>query len=271
MKGALSCLSPGNGRCNRSEFPSEARFPSMLIFHYHLFKNAGTSVDEMLKANFGDKWDHAEFRNPVKKNSNVDEVTEYLKQRPQLLAFSSHTALLPLPQLGRPVFPIFFIRHPIDRIKSAYTFERQQIADTHGARLAKEQDFTGYVRHLLDNPRHRQARNFQTSRLACNEPPENGTELERAMRTLDALSFVGLVEQYDRSIERLRQCLTPFIPSFEGVIVHTNKTRARLEPMQSALQTVEQAIGSELCADLMAANTDDMALYGRVQADYASH
>src|SRR6185437_1347384 len=147
----------------------------MLVFHYHLFKNAGTSVDEMLKINFGDKWEQGEFRHPAGKHSDTDEVAAFLRLRPHLRAFSSHTALLPLPEIGRLVFPIFFIRHPIDRINSAYSFERRQIADTHGARLAKEQDFPGYVRRLLESPGNGQARNFQTSRLARNEPPENGT------------------------------------------------------------------------------------------------
>ena len=33
-----------------------------IVFHYHLFKNAGTSVDEMLKASFGPAWVTREFQ-----------------------------------------------------------------------------------------------------------------------------------------------------------------------------------------------------------------
>jgi hypothetical protein len=248
---------------------SERETLSMLIFHYHLFKNAGTSVDEMLKANFGDRWEQAEFASSGPGYANVDQVTAYLKARPQLRAFSSHTAFLPLPQLDRPIFPIFFIRHPIDRIKSAYTFESKQVADTHGAQLAKEHNFVGYVRQLLDTPGNRQARNFHTHRLAYNEPKANGTELERALRTLDALPFVGLVEEYEKSMLRLRQALADVLPDLKIVIVHANKTQEAPEPMEGKLKSIERALGEGLYAELMAANADDFALYKRVQALYA--
>jgi len=32
-----------------------------ILIHYHLFKNAGTSLDAVLKENFGDKWITREF------------------------------------------------------------------------------------------------------------------------------------------------------------------------------------------------------------------
>jgi hypothetical protein len=241
----------------------------MLLFHYHIFKNAGTSVDAMLKANFGEAWAESEFRPPPPgKNTNVEEVAFYLSERPQLRAFSSHTAQFPLPEIGRPVFPILFLRHPIDRIKSAYAFERKQVADTYGARLAKEHDFAGYVQHLLDLPAHRQTRNFQTSRLASNEPATNGSELERAMRALDAMPFVGLVEEYEKSLERLRRRLVEALPGFKILVVHANKTQEAPEPMEERLKAIERAMGEELYARLVAANADDFAIFERVRTGY---
>ena len=242
-----------------------------MIIHYHTFKNAGTSVDEMLKRNFAEHWEEAEFRLPgAGKHSNVDVVTQYLRERPNLQAFSSHTALLPLPNLGRPIFPIVFVRHPLDRLRSAYTFERRQVADTHGARLAKAQDFSGYLRELLASPHNRQARNFQTSRLACNEPAANGPELDRAMRAFDALPFVGLVEAYDASLQRLQQKLAPLFPAFKAVVVHKNRTAAAPEPLARKLEAMAKAIGAELYGEVRAANADDIALFERARALYAA-
>ncbi len=241
----------------------------MLILHYHLFKNAGTSVDAMLKANFGDRWEEAEFSGSGGARTNADQVTAYLKARPHLRAFSSHTALLPLPRLDQPIFPILFVRHPIDRIKSAYSFERKQVAETHGALLAKEHDFAGYVRELLDTPGNRQARNFHTHRLAHNEPKEKGAERERALRTLNALPFVGLVEEYETSMLRLRQSLADALPDLKIVIVHANKTQELKEPLESKLNSIERALGEKLYTELTAANVDDLAIFERVQALYA--
>ena len=119
----------------------------MVIIHYHIFKNAGTSLDLMLERNFAQQWTEAEFPPRDKDGlSNSRLVEDFLREHPNLLALSSHTAQLPLPKLEREVFPIVFIRHPLDRLMSAYAFERVQKADTHGARLAKQHDFAGYVR-----------------------------------------------------------------------------------------------------------------------------
>ena len=247
--------------------PSAPAPQPLLILHYHLFKNAGTSVDAMLKRNFGDRWDHAEFGPPPRgRNSNVDDVAAHLAARPDLIAFSSHTALLPLPEIGRKIFPILFIRHPIDRLKSAYSFERKQVADTFGANLAKAHDFVGYLRELLAHPRNRQARNFHTSRLACNEPRANGPEIERALRTLAALPFVGLVEDYEGSLKRLQAALEPLIPDFKSVVVHANRTQEKPEPLEAKLAAIRAQIGPALYDELAAANADDIRLFEAVKA-----
>jgi hypothetical protein len=49
-----------------------------IILHYHLSKNAGTSLDTAFKANFGqDKWATNEF--PTNKNLNAKQLTNGLK------------------------------------------------------------------------------------------------------------------------------------------------------------------------------------------------
>jgi len=245
-----------------------------LILHYHLFKNAGTSLDRMLKANFGDAWDTAEFdvcRDPKAPGfpSNVAEVEAFLKLRHELKAFSSHTALLPPPEIeGVSVFPVLFIRHPVDRLKSAYLFERRQDASTYGARLAKMQDFPGYLRELIDHPINRAARNFQTFRLAMNEPKSAGSERERALRTLNALEFVGLVEAYDASLARLEELLAPRFPGFKAVSVRANVTQAEHEGLGEKLAAIRAEIGEALFADVIAANADDIALFEATAARY---
>lgn len=240
----------------------------IVLLHYHLFKNAGTSVDEMLKRNFGERWAEAEFGS-VPGQSNVAEVEDYLRQRPELLALSSHTALLPSPRLERTlILPVLFLRHPIDRLRSAYTFEQRQSADTFGARLAKAEDFAGYTRTLLQLPKNRQARNFQAFRLAFNQPTTAGSELARALRVLDDFPFIGLVEAYDASLEKLQQTYEPFIPGFQTVSVRKNVTRTSSEPLEVRLKQIEEELGSSLYSDLLAANADDLELHGIVSKRY---
>lgn len=239
----------------------------MLIVHYHIFKNAGTSVDMMLQRNFGDRWAEAEFPDaPPGSFSNAPLVEAFLSQRPELLAFSSHTAHLPAPKLDRQVFPVVFLRHPLDRLKSAYVFERLQGADTHGARLAKTCDFEGYVRALLTTPPVRQARNFQTERLASAEPPQQGTERERALRVLESLPFVGLVEAYDRSLARLGDWLAPHFPDFQTVSLHENQTAGQEGDLEQRLAAIKESLPPALFDDLVESNSDDFAIYDKIRA-----
>lgn len=238
-----------------------------LLFHYHLFKNAGTSVDEMLRSNFGDRWAAQEFH--VSRRENAGAVAEFIRCASHLLAVSSHTALLPPPQLpGITIFPIIFIRHPIDRLRSAYEFERQQNANTAGARLAKTHDFAGYVRDLLRNLHQRHIRNFQTLRLSHNEPASKGPELQRALRAVNNLPFVGLVERFDDAIDRLQAKLQPLFPDFRARPVHQNATRARQAALDDRLADVERALGKDLYTEVRAANADDLAIYSMISSEY---
>ena len=65
--------------------------PGAKLVHYHLFKNAGTSVDEMLRQNFGSQWIEREFEGPHNR-PNTDAVAQFLNERPDIIALSSHTA-----------------------------------------------------------------------------------------------------------------------------------------------------------------------------------
>ena len=114
-----------------------------IILHYHLFKNAGSSIDAILKNNFKDKWVTREFEGMV---DNSKEVTQWIQNHPDSIAFSSHTMNGPIPKIDDVnIISIAMIRNPIDRIISAYNFERQQKATTWGAQLAKNATFEEYV------------------------------------------------------------------------------------------------------------------------------
>lgn len=250
--------------------PDEPTGPTRpLILHYHLFKNAGSSVDAMLRKNFGDRWSEHEF--PRKgPDANRAALTAFLEDHQAIDAFSSHTMLLPVPRVGgRSIIPIIFVRHPLLRMRSAYGFERRQNAETKGAKLAKEHDFAGYVAILLKEPRNRQARNFQTVRFAFGTPGGPSQELERALTTLASLPFVGLVEQYDRSIARLCDLVKPAFPDFKPLIVRRNADQPEdSRTIDERVAQVRAELGEAMHDALVEANRDDIALFEHVCALY---
>jgi hypothetical protein len=238
-----------------------------VVFHYHLFKNAGTSIDEMLKANFGEHWVTREF--PAAHGINQAQVMEWVRSEADAVAFSSHTALLPGPRAkGLQVFPILFVRHPIDRIASAYAFERKQGGDGFGAVLARNTTLAGYIEVRLSLPHDRQCRNFHCARLAQMFRADDGSERERAMRAVDAMPFVGMVEEYEESIRRLTQWLKPHFPQLTALVAARNVTRDLEVSLSERLAEVEAELGEEAFKATVAANSDDLNIFELVNSRF---
>ena len=108
-----------------------------VVLHYHLFKNAGTSVDALLKRQFPRGWVTREF--PSEPEANARQLAAWLAEDDEAVAFSTHTGLLPPPVVpGLKVVPVIFVRHPLDRIASAYSFEHTQNAPGFGATNGRE-------------------------------------------------------------------------------------------------------------------------------------
>jgi hypothetical protein len=233
-----------------------------VILHYHLFKNAGTSLDAALKENFkNDEWVTAEFpEQPVK---NREMVKQWIIDSPEAKCFSSHTAILPPPNItGVKIFPLIFIRHPIDRIESIYEFEKKQSGDSFGAVLARNTDFKGYVETRLSLSYDRQCRDFHICRLAPMIGEKEGDEFTRAKMALEKLPFVGLVEDYSASLARLESLLLS--EGFDNIVlqpVERNVSRSVHKPIEEKLELIQSKLGDKVWKDLIASNEKDIELY----------
>lgn len=195
-----------------------------IILHYHLFKNAGTSFDGILRRNFPGRWVSQEFD----RRANSALVAEWIKAEPDAVAFSSHTANGPLPDLpGVRVFSCIFLRDPVARIRSAYQFERRQVLAAGDAatpaQLARHASLDSYVRTRLAVPGDRQCRDFHCARLATFEPGA-GTELDRAKVALRQFAFVGRVEDFAGSIRRFAALIEPVWPQLVAPAIHLNRS-----------------------------------------------
>ena len=238
-----------------------------IVLHYHLFKNAGTSVDRALKAHFKEGWATHEG-DTVRWPSHA--VARHLVDRPEIVVLSSHTASLPVPKIaGAQVFPVIFLRHPIDRVRSMYEFEVKQGGATEASRMAERTDLKGYVRWRLDRRGDRAFKNFQTLRFAFGTF-ETGREADRALATVEALPFVGLVERYEASMDRLTDYLAPAFPGFRGVVTKANTTQREGESLQDRLDRMKAQLGEDLYARLVSENRHDMNLYAAAEARFGA-
>lgn len=238
------------------------------ILHYHLFKNAGTSVDYILQANFPGAWQDREFSDlPASKVPLA--VENWLSEDPKMIAYSSHTAIGPLPKLdGIQVFSLLFVRHPIDRIQSAYHFERKQNANTFGSIVASRTSFAEYVTTLLDDHDDRSLRNFQTHRLAQFAQDDGSAEYSRALKALSQLSFVGLVDQFSASVGTMNRLLGQYFPSYVGGEAHENRNAHASNALQERLAIAKHELGAELYRRLFDENLGDLCLFDEISGRF---
>ena len=237
----------------------------LLILHYHLFKNAGTSVDRGLRKSFGEAWGTVEAR-PGGGALTSAELKAWIDARPQLQAVSSHTAEIdPWSLSGLRVLPVVFLRHPIDRMRSAYDFERQQKVDNLGTRQARRLDFKGYAAYFLDHPHSFSFRNFQARRLAAGVRRKGLSQLDRALDMMLSLPFVGVVEQFETSAALIEALGERYGQPLQILRIQAN-SGARVGDLDARLRAIREELGDALYERAERENQEDFLLWKLAQA-----
>lgn len=239
-----------------------------LIVHYHLFKNAGTSVEAVLESNFGSRWKSYDTDDPAGSVA-PSTVVEMARSDPEMIAFSSHQLRPPLPVIdGAVVIPVVFLRHPLDRMQSVYDFDRRRGPVTPAGVVAAEHELPGYVDVMLERNAHH-VRNFHVRTLTDLRDPTTGKRIAtdeedfgRAVRFIESLPAVGIVERYEESWLGLAAIVRMVHPGFFVRPAHSNADPTRPESLEARLDRMRSRLGDERFERLQEANRLDLALYG---------
>ena len=236
-----------------------------VVIHYHIYKNAGSSVDAMLQASFGDGWQAFEGLTRAPKTS--EEIRRFLVGRPLLRALSTHTGRPPLP--APHYLPIVFLRHPILRARSAYRFALQDNTQPdHSA--AAIGDFAAYVRWAVDGSEGGHViRDYQVVHLSAASFREDSirkarateADLAEACALLNEWGIVGIVEQFDRSAALFQRTYGPKVPGLALSPVWANRTAESPVSIEDEIQSIRRTLGPTLYAALEARNDLDLRLY----------
>lgn len=191
--------------------PEPVRF---VLLHYHFFKNAGTTIEEILEHSFFENYarlDSDDFDGSV----STAQLLSYLRRFPRMKAVSSHQFRYPVPQSpGYIFFDLCFLRDPIDRIRSMYDYFRQKpVPGEPASDLAREQSIGGFIAALVRDHTYRVS-NVQVNLLAngiVNDPPAE-TDLIRATQIMLKTSFLGVVDCFDESLIAGQYFLRPIFP-----------------------------------------------------------
>lgn len=237
-----------------------------VIVHCHLFKNAGTTLDWSLERYFGAKFlDH---RDDEAMRRGKSFLGPYLEGHPELSAVSSHHVQFPLPAPeGIELLPAISLRHPIDRARSVYEFEKRQEANTAGAVKAKALPFADYIRWRMSEEAAPTIRNFHCAYCCSIFDREIGDqEYLQALAVLTGTPLLSIVERYDESMILLEHSLADYFPGIDLAYVTQNASPERDDILERRVEAVYEELGPELTHEFREKNHWDMKLYEDAQA-----
>ncbi len=236
------------------------------LVHYHIFKNAGTSIDSSLKRSFGDRWAAFEGSNAHDIHS-ASQLATFMTSNPGFLAISSHLARPPLPYPD--CLPVVFLRHPLLRAYSVYLFKRKDPGQPF-ADAAAEQGFADYIEWALrEEPGSIVIRNYQVVHLSdaswrCDhilDARATEADLRQATALLNAWGVAGVVERFEESVDTYQALYGAPLPGLRLAYDRENVSEPEAALHPDRLAWLAGLLGEELHARFMAANALDLALH----------
>jgi hypothetical protein len=195
-----------------------------VLLHYHIFKNAGSTIEFVLKRAFGQRFATLHGADPNSINSGSD-MAAFLLSQPGVAAISSHHLKYPKPALpGLVVFDLCLLRDPLERLASMYKhFRRSPAMDEISAR-AKQMDLRSFFDLLIQEHPH-MVNNVQVNILAnasaYTRPPDS-TDLAAALHIVRESSAIGVVDLFDQSMVAAEYFLRPAFPALRLEYVRQN-------------------------------------------------
>ena len=237
-----------------------------VVIHYHIYKNAGTSVDAMLEKSFGAKWSPFEGADANDVQSST-ALGNFLRARPDIEAVSTHLGRPPLP--WPECLPIVFLRHPILRAWSVYEFARQDVSQPY-SEIAMQRSFADYVRWALDGEGNGLViRNYQVAHLSdasyrLVDAYLNRADADDLRESCDLLAgwgIVGIVERFATSCALFQAAYGKRAPALNLEPLWLNRSNMKTIAFEHQLAEIQDQIGESLYTKLLEHNDLDMKLY----------
>ena len=240
-----------------------------VILHYHIFKNAGSTIEEILDRSFGEGFARFDALEREARVPSADLLCA-LERNPHWKAVSSHQIRYPVPKASGLIFlDLCFLRDPIDRIRSMYDYLRRKPA--HGdtiSKLANEAELGEFIAGLIEHFPH-YVENVQVNLLArggdSDHPDEKDLRLaiDRMLKT----SFLGVVDCFDKSVIAGQHFLSPVFPVLNCDHPPVNVSCGLGTSPAARIAKLRDACENRVYAELLKRNALDKELVGRARAE----
>ncbi len=233
-----------------------------ILLHYHILKNGGSTIEEILRRSFAESFvsfDHAGADAEIK----PAELLSILNENPRCQAFSSHQIFYPVPEVrGFLFFDICFLRDPIDRIRSIYDYFRGKPIDGNPVReLANQETLGEFTRRLIEEMPW-VVNDVQVNLLAngiVNDQPAQG-DLDRAVARMLETSFLGVVDRFNESLVAGEHSLRIMFPSLDCAQSAVNDTAKPGSTLADRFEQFRAACQPAVFDELLRLNAMDREL-----------
>ena len=242
-----------------------------LIVHYHIFKNGGSTIASILEREFAS--DFATVHGPDDV-SVLDQTSlaDFVADHSAIQAISSHHLRYPKPILPNTViFDCCFLRNPLDRLQSVYSyFQRIDSADPL-CRLARQEHARSFFKKLIDSAPHLVS-NVQVMMLAQGGAftrPADTPDVDVAAEVVGKMAIPGVVEKFDESLIAAEYFLKPAFPRLKLDYLPQNVTRPLGASSADRQEWLKHSWGSDMYATLVQLNQCDLELCRRAECEVA--
>jgi hypothetical protein len=230
--------------------------------HYHIFKNAGSTVERILEREFPGAFARLHGSTPDA-TLDAEDLAAFLQDHPGVRAVTSHHLRYPAPVIRNAViFDCCFLRHPLERLDSLYSYFRRIDSTDPLCRSARRQTPAEFMQALIGRAPHFVS-NVQVTYLASRGAftrPAGEDDLERAAAMVRQMALPGVVEMFDESMVAGEHFLRPAFPSLCLSSHAVNVSRRAMADPEEREQRLIGRWGAELYGELTRLNRLDLRL-----------
>jgi hypothetical protein len=240
-----------------------------LIVHYHIFKNGGSTIASILQR---------EFRNAFATVHGPDDVSvldqaslaDFVAEHGAIQAISSHHLRYPKPVVPNTVvFDWCFLRNPLDRLQSVYSYFQRIDSPDPLSRSARQDHPRSFFKKLIDGAPHLVS-NVQVTMLALGGAftrPADSPDVDAAADIIGKMAIPGLVEKFDESLVSAEYFLKPAFPRLRLDYRPQNVSRPLGPSPTDRQEWLKHSWGADLYATLVNLNQCDLELCRRAERE----
>jgi len=205
-----------------------------VVINYHIFKNAGTTIDWILKKNFQDKSVRFNDQENQSRVLSPKLILDFLESHPDVKAISSEQLHEIVPNYSNlKLIPFIFIRHPLQRIHSIYTYNRYVLDGTEPftpSAYAKLHSFSEFIQWRFQTDPNFFV-NYQVRYILDLISAYKSNNIEKyfqnALEFLESSPIVGIVDRLDESLVLAEHFLKNYFPSIDLSYVIQNISKSK--------------------------------------------